>query len=158
MIVTAEDLLAEKGSEIVSVAPDATVFEALKVMSERKLGAILVKENELFIGIWTERNLVGDTIREGFDARTVKIRDYMSSPVVTTPHDTPLYSLMDKILGLRVRHMLIERDGQPIGLLSARDVMKEALRLRVAQLNELDQIVKLQYYDQWKWERKQSNK
>jgi CBS domain-containing protein len=158
MIVTAEDLLAEKGSEIVSVTPNSTLFEALKVMSERKLGAILVKDDGRFVGIWTERDLVRDTIRDGFDVKVATIRDHMSSPVVTTPHDTALYSLMDQILGLHLRHILIERDGKPIGVLSARDVMKETLRLRVAQLNELDQIVKLRYYDQWKWNRKQSSK
>ncbi len=151
---TAEDILNEKGSEILCVPPDTTIYEALKIMTQNKVGAILVKEGDAYVGIWTERDLMHDTLKEGFDPQTAKIGDHMTKGLKTARHDETILSLADKFLGLRLRHLLIEREGQIIGLLSSGDVIRAGLQQRTEQLQELDDIVHLEYYDEWRWKKK----
>jgi len=153
-IRTAEDVLNEKGPEILSVSPDTTIYDALKVMTANKVGAILVKDGEEYVGIWTERDLMHDILEEGFDPKTARIGDYMTTNLISAQHDESILSLADKFLGLRIRHLLIERDGKYIGLLSVGDVIRAGLQERTEQFKELDQIVHLQYYDEWRWKKK----
>ncbi len=149
-ILYAEDILNEKGPELICVSPETTIYDALKIMIDKKIGAILIKKDDECIGIWTERDLMRNTVIEGFDPKTAKIGDYMTTNLVSASYDDPVYSLADKILGLRIRHLLIEREGNYIGLLSAGDIIRTGLQLRTEQLEELDQIVHLDYYTKWK--------
>ena len=123
MVPTAEDVLGEKGSEMICVTPETTIYDALSRMAERNIGAILVKENEEYVGIWTERDLLRNALSEGFDVKTARIRDYMTKELLSVPLDTPIFKIADLFLGKRVRRMLVERDGQYIGLLTAGDVI-----------------------------------
>ncbi len=154
MVPTAEDLLAEKGSEMISVTPETTIYDALSRMAERNIGSILVKENEEFVGIWTERDLLHNALSEGFDVKTARIRDYMTKELLSVPLDTPIFKIADLFLGKRVRRMLVERDGQYIGLLTAGDVIRAALVAREDELRKLEAFVHLEYYDNWRWKRK----
>ena len=152
---TAEDVLNEKGGDLVTVPPETTIREAARRMKERKIGAVLVRKEGKIVGIWTERDLLYDLADEGFDPTTAVIGDYMTTELVSCPYNTHIYALADKILGLRLRHLLIERDGEYIGLLSSGDILRASLQLRTEQLKELDKIVQLEYYDQWRWRKKQ---
>jgi signal-transduction protein with cAMP-binding, CBS, and nucleotidyltransferase domain len=151
---TAEDIINEKGSEIFSVTPQTTIFDSLQLMVDRKIGAILVEKNRKYVGIWTERDLMRNIISPGFDPKTAKIGDYMTKNLVSASYDAPIYKLQDMILGKRLRHLLIEREGKYIGVLSIADVIKTCLIERTAQFKELDDLVHLEYYTQWKWEKK----
>lgn len=150
----AEEVLEEKGSYLYCVSPDTTIFDALTVMNEKKIGAILIQDGESIVGIWTERDLMQDAILPDFNIKEAKVGDYMSTNLIADSYDSRIMNLADKILGLRVRHILIERDGNYIGLLSAGDVIRAGLQLRTEELEELDRIVHLKYYDEWKWTKK----
>jgi signal-transduction protein with cAMP-binding, CBS, and nucleotidyltransferase domain len=153
-MITAGEMVRQKGSEILSVGKNTTVYDALRKMLENKIGAILVSDNDQIVGIWTERDLMRNSISEGFNPRTAKIGDYMTEGVKTAPHtDTP-YQLVDKFLGLRIRHLVIEKNGEHLGLLSVGDVVKSRLNEKLKEVEELKTIVNTDYYDNWKWERK----
>jgi CBS domain-containing protein len=151
---TAEELLNEKGGEIHSVSPDTTIYDAVKVMTEKRIGAILVTKGEDFVGIWTERDLMQNIVTPGFDAKTATVGEHMSTKLVTVAHDASVFTLADRILGLRVRHLLVQRVGRLIGLLSSGDVLRAGLQLRTEELKKLDGLVHLEYYDEWRWEKK----
>ena len=140
MIPTAEDIVAEKGSQIISVAPETTIFDALKLMVESKIGAIMVKEGEIYIGIWTERDLMRNTISEGFDPKTAKVGDYMTKELLYVPHDASVYKIKDKFLGKRVRRMLVARRDQYIGLLTVGDVIRASLQEREKEVKKLGDL------------------
>lgn len=148
-IKNAEELLEEKGSELFSVSPDTRIIDALRLMVEKKVGAMLVKENDRIVGIWTERDNLEDTLLPGFNINTSKIDDYMTKKLITVKHDEGIYHLADKILGLRIRHLLVEREGEIIGLLSAGDILRAGLSIRTEEWKELNRIVHLEYYDKW---------
>ncbi len=156
-IRTAEELLGEKGGHMYAVSPATTILDALKLMVDKKIGAILVQDGQDYVGIWTERDLMRNTVVEGFDPAEVRVADQMTRDLVAVAHDTPVYSMADKILGLRMRHLLVEREGAFIGLLSAGDILREGLRSRTQELRELDEIVHLDYYEAWKWRKKRKS-
>ena len=148
---TAKNMLEGKGREIVSVPVGTTLFAALEKMNLNKVGAILVTRDEKIIGIWTERDLMQDVIKEGFDLKNGLIEDYMTTELISAPHSDTVFNLMDKFLGLRIRHLFIEEEGTVIGLVSGGDVMKCVIHEKDAELKQLNSMVSWDYYEDWKW-------
>ncbi len=151
---TAKNMVADKGREIMTVPVGTTLFTTLEKMNQKKPGAILVTRDERIIGIWTERDLMQDVIREGFDLKSALVEDYMTTDLRTAPHTDTVFNLMDKFLGLRIRHLLIEEDGNIIGLVSGGDVMKCVIHEKDADLKQLKSMVSWDYYEDWKWKPK----
>lgn len=147
---TAEDILNEKGGSVYSVPLEATIYDALQVMTENNVGSVLVKDMDRIVGIWTERNLIQDAMNADFNPRTARIADHMSTDLQYTAHDDSMFDMMDRCVGMRMRRLLIERDGQFMGLLSAGDVMKACLQERDRELKELNAIASWEYYENWK--------
>lgn len=147
---TAKDILKEKGGHMVTINSDATVYQALTVMTQNKVGSIIILHEEKIVGIWTERDLMFRVLEEGFDAKTARLRDNMSEQLISANVNDPVYKLYDKFLGRRIRHLLIEEGGDYIGLLSVGDVMKASLQEMHEDLAELNNMVSLEYYENWK--------
>ncbi|MCP5045560.1 MAG: CBS domain-containing protein [bacterium] len=150
---TAGDILREKKSEMIFVDEETTIAEAVSVMVKHKIGAILIKRDGKVIGIWTERDLLKNTAESGFDCKASKIKDYMSTGLKSAPVTDSVYMLMDKFLGLRLRHLLIEKNEEYIGMLSAGDIMKETLNQKTSELKHLNAIVSWDYYENWMWDK-----
>ena len=148
---TAKNMVEGKRREIVSVPVGTTLFVALEKMNQNKVGAILVTRGEKIIGIWTERDLMQDVIKEGFDLKNAVIEEYMTSRLISAPHTDTVFNLMDKFLGLRIRHLFIEEDGDIIGLVSGGDVMKCVIHEKDSELKQLNSMVSWDYYEDWKW-------
>lgn len=147
---TARDILKEKGGHMVTINSDATVFQALTVMTQNKVGSIVVLEEEKISGIWTERDLMFRALEEGFDPKTARLKDNMSESLISANVEEQAYQLYDKFLGRRIRHLLIEEDGEYIGLLSVGDVMRANLQQKNEEFEELNHMVSLEYYENWK--------
>ena len=77
---TAEDILKDKQRDIVSISWNRTVYQACRKMVENKIGAILVKKDDEYVGIWSERDMLRNIIAEGFDPKTEKVGDHMTPP------------------------------------------------------------------------------
>jgi signal-transduction protein with cAMP-binding, CBS, and nucleotidyltransferase domain len=150
MIKTAKDILAEKGGHLVTATSDSTVHQALTIMTQNKVGAIVIVEDEKIIGIWTERDLMFRALEDGFDPKTAKLSDNMSVNIISANVDEQAYQLYDKFLGRRIRHLLIEEGGEYIGLLSVGDVMKANLQQKNEEFEELNHMVSLEFYENWK--------
>ncbi|MFQ5649102.1 MAG: cyclic nucleotide-binding/CBS domain-containing protein [bacterium] len=151
---TAEDILMEKNRDMICVSPETTIQEALQTMIERKIGAILIKEGGKLVGIWTERDLMRNVVAPGFDVTTARIGHHMTKDLFAVQHTASLYNLKDQFLGRRLRHLLVEKEGEYIGILSAGDVMKATLDEKSQELEQLNAIVKWDYYEDWKWKRR----
>lgn len=151
---TAAEILKDKDSHIISVDPDTTIIEALRVMIKNQIGGILIQEGNDIVGIWTERDLMRNSITANFDVKTAKIKDYMTTGLLSAPHTDSVYQLLDKFLGMRLRHLLIEQDGGYIGLLSIGDVIRATLLEKDVELKNLNAIVSWEYYENWQWRKK----
>ncbi len=148
---TAEDILREKGGDLICVSAESTVLDALKLMNRHRIGAILIKNGNEIIGIWTERDLMRNTIVDGFDPRVAVISDHMVKQLKYSQHDETIDQLQDKFLGMRLRHLLIQKEDKCIGLLSAGDVMKTILNEKEDTLRELNALTSFEYYENWRW-------
>lgn len=147
---TAEQIIVEKNKPIVTISPDAVVIEALKLMVEKNIGSIIIEEDGIIMGIYTERDLLHHTVREDFDPRAASIRDFMTTKLVIVRHDAPIYKLQDIILGKRCRHLVVVKEGKKIGLLSAGDV----LRAQMNEMNKTLESVGWDYYENWCWKKR----
>jgi len=152
-MTTAGEMVQEKGQDILNISPDTTIHNALELMVKHRIGAILVKEDGKFVGIWTERDLMSNTVVPGFDPKTALIRDYMTTELLSASHEDSAYSLFDKFVGIRLRHLLIEKDGEYIGIVSSGDVMRTCLVEKSQEVQDLNAIVSWDYYEDWKWKK-----
>lgn len=152
--ITAEDIIKDKGEEPLCVSSGTTVYEAVKLMLAKDCHGVLIKEGGKYTGIWTERDLMKNTVLDGFDPKTTTVGEHMSFPLKTAPHTDNIFRLIDKFLGYHTRHLLIEKEGEYIGLLYARDVIRVGFSERTRQLKELDEMVSLEFYENWKWKKK----
>ena len=151
---TAEDILNEKKRDVVWIRKEQCVFDAVQLMVENAIGAILVKEDDQYVGIFTERDLLRNLTAPGFDPKTALVADYMSSPLHCGTHDMTLLKLNEKFLGLFIRHLMIEKDGRQVGLISIGDVMRASMLEKDKQIKELNEIASWEYYEDWGWDRK----
>ncbi|MEZ5491822.1 MAG: CBS domain-containing protein [Gammaproteobacteria bacterium] len=147
---TAKDILEEKGGHMVTISSDASVYQALTLMTQNRVGSVVVTDDDKIVGIYTERDLMFHVLEEGFDARTARIKDHMSENLISANVSDQALELYDKFLGRRIRHLLIEERGDYIGLLSVGDVMKANLQQKMEELEELNHMVSLEYYENWK--------
>lgn len=153
-MLNACEILEQKGTDIISVDINSTVADALQVMLQHKIGAILIKENDEIKGIWTERDLMRNVVTEGFYTKESKIKEVMTTNLISAPHTDTLYQLMDKCVGRRLRHLLIEKDGKYIGILSSGDITRAHLLKKSEDFEELSKIANWDYYENWKWSKK----
>jgi len=151
---TAEEIIKDNNREMVCISPDQTIREAIRLMTASKIGAILVKKEDKFVGIWTERDLLYNSNQPGFDPDTHLIGDYMTTSLHTARHDTSILKIKEMFLGLFIRHLVVEKDGDYIGLLSIGDVIRASLIEQDRQIKELNKVASWEYYENWGWHRK----
>jgi len=152
---TAQDILNQKAKvSLFTVSPQETVKKAIEKMVAKKIGAILVEEDNRIIGIWTERDLLNNMTNPGFNPERDPVRGYMSSPLKKVSPDTPLVVLEEMFLGLFIRHILVEKDNRYVGLLSIGDVIRTSLLEKDGKIKELNSIASWQYYEDWCWKKK----
>jgi len=151
---TAEEIWNEKGKNLITVNEDATIFEAMKLMVQNKIGAMLITKDNNIVGIWTERDLLKDVVEKGCDIKKSKIGELMVTQLKTVPHTATVYQMLDKYLGMRIRHLIIEKEGEYIGMLSMGDVTRASLLEKTKELEELNTMISWEYYEDWKWRSK----
>jgi signal-transduction protein with cAMP-binding, CBS, and nucleotidyltransferase domain len=151
---TAEEIINENKREMVCVDYGQSVKDAIHQMVTHKIGAILIRKEDRLVGIYTERDLLRNMDTPGFDPAAAPIADYMSSPLCTTAHDTPLIKMTEIFLGRFIRHIVVEKAGAQIGMLSIGDVLRANLLAQDKKIKELNTIASWEYYENWGWDRK----
>ena len=150
---TAGEILKEKNREMVCISSDKTVRDAIRFMNDNNIGAILVKKKDQIVGIWTERDLLHNMNLPEFNPDTDLIEDYMTTGLHKASHDTSILRIKEMFLGLYIRHILIEKEGDDIGLLSIGDVLRATLIEQDRHIKSLNKIADWEYYENWGWPR-----
>lgn len=151
---TAEDIIQDKNKDMICISHTETIHKVLQLMVANKIGAILVKKNDKIVGIWTERDLMCESITPGFDPKTARIGDHMTTQLKTALYNAPISKLEEMFLGLFLRHILVEKEGEYIGILSIGDVVRASLLEKDRQIKELNALASWEYYENWGWDRK----
>ena len=151
---TAEDIVKANNREMVCIDGEKKVIDAVHLMAENRIGTVLIKGKNRMIGIFSERDLLRISASPDFDLNNARVSDHMSTPLRTAPHDTPVLKLKEMFLGLFIRHIVIEREGRQIGLLSIGDVLRASLLEQDKKMKELNTMASWEYYENWGWDHK----
>ncbi|MEO7838113.1 MAG: CBS domain-containing protein [Anaerolineales bacterium] len=140
-MATVRDMIRKKGGEIFLIAPDATVFEALKLMAEHNVGALLVMRDTTVDGIISERDCVRKVELDEKNVRDTSISDVMTSKVISINADEPLEECMALMLEKSIRHLPVFDGNKLLGLVSVRDVLKEVVDVQQIMLSQLERYI-----------------
>lgn len=137
-MLTVRELLAKKGSQVWSVSPDATVYEALQLMAEQNVGAVLVLAGEQLAGILSERDYARQVILKGKASRDTPVREIMTTRVVTVSPERTIEECMALMTDRRIRHLPVTGGGALLGVLSIGDVVKAVISEKQFLIEQLE--------------------
>ncbi len=140
-MATVRDMIRKKGSEIFTIAPEATVFEALDLMAKHNIGALLVMTGDEINGIVSERDCIRKVDVIGRNARDTKISEIMTSDVITVEADQPLEECMGLMIDRNIRHLPVCEGKKLLGVVSVRDVLKEVIEVQQMMLSQLERYI-----------------
>lgn len=125
--MTVRAILDTKGRQVVSIGTDATVSSVVTLLSERRIGAVLVMAGDKMEGIVSERDIVRALSERGAGALDESVRILMTSKVMTCRRADTVSSVMEKMTEGKFRHLPVIEDGQVVGIVSIGDVVKHRL-------------------------------
>jgi len=137
----ASQLLKHKGRVIHSVVPDAPVLEAIRLMAEHGVGALLVMQGEQLIGVVSERDYARKVILKGRSSNETPVRQIMSSPVLTVRADQSVHDCMRIMSEHRIRHLPVVDDQGVIGVLSIGDLVRAVVEEQQRTIADLEQYI-----------------
>src|SRR5215212_8047188 len=140
-MATVRDMIHKKGAEVFSVAPDATVYEALALMAKHNTGALLVMRGNDMVGILSERDCVRKVELKGKSVKDTKVSEIMTSEVITVNCDQPLEECMSLMIEKGIRHLPVYDGNELMGFVSVRDVLREMIEMQQIMLSQLERYI-----------------
>ena len=138
---TVGQLLASKPSHLISIDPNSSVYEALKLMVEKDIGSLLVLESNKLVGIFTERDYARKLVLQGKSSYDTLVGEVMSTHLTAVKTDNTLADCMEIMTIERFRHLPVMQDGEVIGLLSIGDLVKELLTIHEETIQQLQTYI-----------------
>ncbi|HEX5306575.1 MAG TPA: CBS domain-containing protein [Dyella sp.] len=134
-------LLEIKGSTVYAVAPDAAVLDAIRLMAERRVGALLVMRGEQLVGIVSERDYARKVILQGRSSAATPVSEVMSSPPVTVGPNTEIFECMRLCTHSRIRHLPVVEGERVVGVISIGDLVKAVIDEQAEQIEQLQRYI-----------------
>lgn len=134
-------LLQDKGGGVLSVTPATSVYEALKLMAEKNVGALLVMEGGALRGIMSERDYARKVTLLGKSSQDIAVRDIMSEKVVTVSPMQTVDACMGLMTDRRIRHLPVVENGRVIGVLSIGDLVKAVIAEQQQTIQQLESYI-----------------
>jgi CBS domain-containing protein len=147
-MLTVGDFLKTRSGEVWAISPQATVFDALKVLADKDVGALPVVENEKLIGIFSERDYARKIILKGKTSIDTSVWEIMSQNVVTVMPQHTLDECMALMTNERVRHLPVMAEDKVVGIISIGDVVKALLQQREQTIHHLENYILNEGYGQ----------
>ncbi len=138
---TVKQLLGSKGSQIHSVAPDAKLIEALRLMAQKDIGALVVLDGERLVGIMSERDYARKVTLFGKSSSEMLVREIMTSDLVTVDPERTVDECMELVTQRRVRHLPVLENDRLVGLVSIGDLVKETIADREQTIQKLESYI-----------------
>lgn len=138
---TIRQLLQAKGGTVHTIAPNARVIEALKLMAEKEIGALVVIDNGKLAGILSERDYARKVILKGKSSHDIPVREIMTEKVVTVEPNQSVEECMALMTSKRVRHLPVTEGERLIGVLSIGDLVKEVIAEQEETIKQLESYI-----------------
>lgn len=140
-MTSVRDLLRVKGRAVWTIAPNATVYDALTLMAEKDIGALLVMEENSLVGILSERDYARKIVLHGKTSRETPVRDIMIDRVLCVHPDQSVEDCMALMTNKRIRHLPVLDDQQVLGLISIGDVVKSIISEQEFVIAQLENYI-----------------
>ncbi len=136
-----QHLLEAKGGELISIQPDASVLDAIKLMAEKGIGSLVVTEGDSLKGIVTERDYARKVIIKGRASDSTAIAEIMTTDVVTTSSDQTVKQCMAIMTEIKCRHLPVVDDGQLVGMISIGDLVQAIIADQQEEIEQLEHYI-----------------
>jgi CBS domain-containing protein len=141
-MTTVRDMLKAKGSAVYAVRPDSSVFEALTLMAELNIGAVLVtRDDGQLVGILSERDYARKVVLRGQTSRDTPVSAIMTESVVSVPPDITIDQCMGLMTMRHFRHLPVTDGGQPIGMVSIGDIGRAMIENQGFVIEQLEKYI-----------------
>ena len=138
---TLRQLLGSKTPEIYAVAPGDSVIDAIRLMAEKSVGAVLVMDGASLAGIVSERDYARKVVLHGRSSADTSVRDIMTAGVITVGPNHTVEQCMQLVTEHRIRHLPVMEDGEVIGVISIGDLVKAVIEDQKVQLDQLQRYI-----------------
>jgi CBS domain-containing protein len=138
---TVRDILEAKGHTVWSVDPGSSVFDALSLMAEKEIGALVVLDGARVAGIISERDYARKVILHGRASPTTRVEEIMTSHVAYTHLDQSIEECMAIVTDKRIRHLPVLQDGKLIGIISIGDLVKAIIADQKFMIEQLERYI-----------------
>ncbi len=133
---------SKKHKEVISIAPNRPVFDALVILAEYKIGALAVLENGKLVGIFSERDYAREVVLQGRSSKTTQIHEVMTHKVLFGKPDDKVDYAMSLMSENRIRHFPVVEDEKVVGMLSIGDLVKETIAYQKDLIKQLESYIK----------------
>ena len=134
---TVREMLLKKGNKIYSISPNQKIFEALQLMAEKEVGALLVLDGENLVGIISERDYARKVALEGKSSKECLVSEIMSTKIVYIEEDTRTDECMALMINKKVRHLPVYDKGKLVGVISIGDVVNAVIDEKEFEIDQL---------------------
>ena len=138
---TVRQLLETKGNKIYSVATDCLIYDALTMMAEHRIGALLVMDADHLAGIFSERDYAREVVLKGRTSKTSPVSEVMSTKLITVTCDHTVEECMNLMSGKRIRHLPVLHDDKVVGVLSIGDLVQETIAYQQFLIKQLESYI-----------------
>ena len=139
--VPISSLLHHKSSALWSIAPDATVFEAIKLMADKNIGALPVLADGKLVGLFTERDYARKIVLQGKSSKETRVREIFTGVVITVKPQDSVEDCMKLMTEHRVRHLPVVDQGNVVGIVSIGDLVNWIISAQNAQIEQMEQYI-----------------
>ena len=140
-MITVAELLNQKGHNVETIAPDATVYDAIKRMADLDIGALVVMDGGRVIGVMTERDYARNVFLQGKSSPTTPVREAMADEVLSVGRQERTRDCMAIMTGKRTRHLLVIEGGELLGILSIGDLVRSIVAEQDMTIDQLEQYI-----------------
>lgn len=134
-------LLDNKGRHIISIAPDASVFDAIKLMAEKAVGSLIVMKDDELVGIITERDYARKVIIKGRSSETTRVEEIMTVDVLTASSSDTVNACMELMTERKIRHLPVVEDNRVIGMISIGDLVQAIIADQQEAIEHLENYI-----------------
>lgn len=135
------EILKTKGRDVWTVSPDSTVYDALQVMADKNVGALMVLERDEVVGVFSERDYARKVILKGKASKDTLVREIMSTELVWVRPDQTIEVCMNLMTNKRIRHLAVLDEGRLVGVISIGDVVKAIISEQEFTIQQLEHYI-----------------
>ena len=144
-MTTVQQVLDSKGSDVLYISPDASVFDAIAKMAEKDIGSLVVMDGEKLVGIVTERHYARNVVLKGKASKTTAVREIVSTPVVSVTPSETVEECMRLMTEHRVRHLPVLDGDRLVGIVSIGDLVNWIISAQNLALSQMEDYISGKY-------------